>query len=172
MQARGCRRAFLRIVMPIIEELRTLLPDAEATAHAGARLAPGIAAGMLVTLSGELGAGKTTLVRGLLRRLGWAGPVKSPTYTLLEHYTISSLYFYHFDLYRFNDPEEWDRAGFSEYLRPDTVCVLEWPERAAGWIPAGDIELRFEHAEAARLLTLRATSAAGSACLAEFAANP
>ena len=158
--------------MPIIEELRTLLPDAEATAHAGARLAPRIEPGMLLTLSGELGAGKTTLVRGILRALGWTGAVKSPTYTLLEHYTISSLYFYHFDLYRFSEPEEWDRAGFSEYLRPDTVCVLEWPERAAGWLPAGDLEIRLEHAGSARLLTVGATSAAGSACLAQFAANP
>jgi tRNA threonylcarbamoyladenosine biosynthesis protein TsaE len=163
---------FSEKMMPIIEELRTLLPDAEATAHAGARLAPGLARGMLVTLSGELGSGKTTLVRGMLRRLGWAGTVKSPSYTLLEHYIVSSLYFYHFDLYRFDDPEEWDHAGFSEYLRPDTVCVLEWPERAAGWLPAGDIEMHFEHADSARLLTLHATSVAGSACLAAFAANP
>jgi tRNA threonylcarbamoyladenosine biosynthesis protein TsaE len=159
-------------MMTIIEELRILLPDAEATAHAGARLAPGLAPGMLVTLSGELGAGKTTLVRGMLCRLGWAGPVKSPTYTLLEHYIVSSLYFYHFDLYRFTDPEEWDRAGFCEYLRPDTVCVLEWPERAAGRLPAGDIEMRLDHADTGRILTLGATSVAGSTCLAAFAANP
>jgi tRNA threonylcarbamoyladenosine biosynthesis protein TsaE len=172
LSERGSGGALAKRIMPIIEELRTLLPDAEATARAGARLAPGLAPGMLVTLSGELGAGKTTLVRGMLRRLGWAGAVKSPTYALLEHYIVSSLYFYHFDLYRFSDPEEWDRAGFSEYLRPDTVCVLEWPERAAGWLPAGDIEMRFEHAGAARVLTLDATSVAGSACLAAFAANP
>jgi tRNA threonylcarbamoyladenosine biosynthesis protein TsaE len=157
--------------MPIIEELRMLLPDADATACAGARLAPGLARGMVVTLSGELGAGKTTLVRGMLRRLGWTGPVKSPTYTLLEHYNVSSLYFYHFDLYRFTDPEEWDRAGFGEYLRPDTLCVLEWPERVAGRLPAGDIEVRLDHADAGRTLTLDATSVAGSACLAAFAAS-
>jgi tRNA threonylcarbamoyladenosine biosynthesis protein TsaE len=165
------RRAFEKM-MPIIEELRTFLPDAEATAHAGARLVAGIAAGMLVTLSGELGAGKTTLVRGMLRALGWTGPVKSPTFTLLEHYIVSSLYFYHFDLYRFNDPEEWDRAGFSEYLRPDTFCVVEWPERACGWLPAGDVRMRFEHTAGGRMLTLDATSVAGSACLAAFAENP
>jgi tRNA threonylcarbamoyladenosine biosynthesis protein TsaE len=159
-------------MMPIIEELRTLLPDAEATARAGARLAPGLVGGMLVTLSGELGAGKTTLVRGMLRRLGWRGSVKSPTFTLLEHYNVSSLYFYHFDLYRFTDPEEWDSAGFSDYLRPETVCVLEWPERVAGRIPAGDIEVRLDHADSGRMLTLDATSVAGSACLAAFAANP
>ena len=148
-----------------------LLPDAEATARAGARLAPGLEGGMLVTLSGELGAGKTTLVRGVLRRLGWAGPVKSPTYALLEHYLFSSLYFYHFDLYRFKDPEEWNRAGFSEYLRPNAVCVLEWPERAAGALPRGDLELRFEYADGGRSLSLSATSASGSACLAALAAD-
>lgn len=147
------------------------LLDADATARAGARLATGLARGMLVTLSGELGAGKTTLVRGMLRRLGWTGPVKSPTYTLLEHYNIASLYFYHFDLYRFTDPEEWDHAGFGEYLRPDTVCILEWPERAAGRLPAGDVEVRLAHADAGRTLTLDANSLAGSACLAAFAAN-
>jgi len=75
-------------------------------------------------------------------------------------------------LYRFSEPEEWDHAGFSEYLRPDAVCVLEWPERAAGWLPAGDLEIRLEHADTARLLTVGATSAAGSACLAAFAVNP
>jgi tRNA threonylcarbamoyladenosine biosynthesis protein TsaE len=159
-------------MIPIVDGLRSVLSDADATARAGARLAPGLAGGMLVTLSGELGAGKTTLVRGMLRRLGWTGPVKSPTYTLLEHYNVSSLYFYHFDLYRFTDPEEWDRAGFGEYLRPDTVCVLEWPERAAGRLPAGDVELRLDHAGSGRVLTLSATTAPGSACLAAFAANP
>ena len=158
--------------MEIIRELRTTLPDADATLHAGARLAPGLAAGMLVTLSGELGAGKTTLVRGVLRGLGWSGAVKSPTYTLLEPYHVSSLYFYHFDLYRFADAEEWDRAGFSEYLRPDALCVVEWPERAAARLPQADIEMRFDHAEAARLLTIRATGAMGSACLDAFAAHP
>jgi tRNA threonylcarbamoyladenosine biosynthesis protein TsaE len=163
--------ARLSKTMPIIEELQTLLPDAGATARAGERLASGLEPGMLVTLSGELGAGKTTLVRGMLHHLGWVGPVKSPTYTLLEHYNVSRLYFYHFDLYRFDNPEEWDSAGFSEYLRPDTVCVLEWPERAAGWLPAGDVQLRFEYAAAARMLTLRATSTVGSACLDAFAAN-
>jgi tRNA threonylcarbamoyladenosine biosynthesis protein TsaE len=158
--------------MAIIKELRTLLPDTDATLHAGARLAPGLVAGMLVTLSGELGAGKTTLVRGMLRRLGWTGTVKSPTYTLLEHYNVSSLYFYHFDLYRFTDSEEWDRAGFGEYLRPDALCVVEWPERAIDRLPRADLEIQLDHAAPGRLLMLRTTSAAGSACLDALAANP
>jgi tRNA threonylcarbamoyladenosine biosynthesis protein TsaE len=82
------------------------LPDADATERAGRALARGLEGGMVVTLSGELGAGKTTLARGVLRGLGWQGPVKSPSYTLVEYYPLSSLYLYHFDFYRFADPQE------------------------------------------------------------------
>src|SRR6266536_5130525 len=104
----------------IIEALQGYLPDAESTLRAGAALAHGLRGGMIVTLSGELGSGKTTLVRGILRELGWGGPVKSPTYGLVEHYQFSSLYFYHFDFYRFEGSNEWDSAGFAEYVRPDS----------------------------------------------------
>src|SRR5207253_3169458 len=107
----------------IIEALQGYLPDADSTLRAGAALAPGLRGGMIVTLSGELGAGKTTLVRGMLRELGWLGAVKSPSYALVEDYTISSLYFYHFDFYRFEDSNEWDATGFAEYFRPDAICV-------------------------------------------------
>jgi tRNA threonylcarbamoyladenosine biosynthesis protein TsaE len=126
---------------------------------------------MIVTLSGELGAGKTTLVRGVLRGLGWTGPVKSPSYTLVEHYSFSSLYFYHFDFYRFNDPNEWDSAGFAEYFRPDAVAVIEWPERVAARLPLIDVAARLELAEPGRVLELRAATAPGEACLAQFAAK-
>src|SRR6266568_490789 len=85
------------MTMPIIDERAEYLPDPTATLEAGARLARGLCGGMVFTLSGELGSGKTTLVRGMLHELGWRGSVKSPTYTLVEHYQISSLYFYHFD---------------------------------------------------------------------------
>ena len=112
----------------IIEERSASLPDADATIAAGERMAPELVGGMVVTLSGDLGAGKTTLVRGMLRGLGWAGAVKSPTYALVEHYVFSSLYFYHFDFYRFGDPDEWDSSGFAEYFRPD--CDLR--DRVAG----------------------------------------
>ena len=80
---------------------------------------------MIVTLDGDLGTGKTTLVRGLLRARGIAGPIKSPTYTLVEHYPISSLYFYHFDFYRFTNPYEWESAGISDYFSDDAVCIVE-----------------------------------------------
>jgi tRNA threonylcarbamoyladenosine biosynthesis protein TsaE len=125
---------------------------------------------MIVTLSGELGAGKTTLVRGILRGLGWMGPVKSPSYTLVEHYRFSSLYFYHFDFYRFDDPDEWDSTGFAEYFRPDAIAVIEWPERVAARLPWVDVAARIELAEPGRALALRAATAAGEACLAQFAA--
>ncbi len=125
---------------------------------------------MIVTLSGELGAGKTTLVRGMLRGLGWMGPVKSPSYALVEHYLFSSLYFYHFDFYRFDDLDEWNTTGFAEYFRPDSVAVIEWPERVAARLPRVDVAAQLALTEPGRALELRAATAAGEACLAQFAA--
>ena len=105
------------------------LADAAATEAAGARLAPALAGGMIVdVVRATSGPGKTTLVRGCLRALGWTGPVKSPSYTLVEHYPLSSLYFYHFDFYRFADPSEWETAGLADCFRPDAVCL----DRMAG----------------------------------------
>jgi tRNA threonylcarbamoyladenosine biosynthesis protein TsaE len=97
--------------------------------------------------------------------LGWIGAVKSPSYGLVEHYVVSSLYFYHFDFYRFGDPDEWRYTGFAEYFRPDSVCVIEWPERIGPWLPQSDLEARLEHADPGRTIIVRATSAAGRACL-------
>ena len=96
---------------------------------------------MIVTLSGDLGAGKTTLVRGVLRARGIEGAIKSPTYALVEHYRASSLYFYHIDFYRFADPEEWETTGLTECFTADTVCLIEWPERVAKLLPAADVAL-------------------------------
>ena len=95
---------------------RIHLPDAAATERAGAALAGALAGGMVIALHGDLGAGKTTLVRGALRALGWTGTVKSPTYTLVEYYAVSRLYLYHFDFYRFADPSEWETAGLADLL--------------------------------------------------------
>ena len=112
------------------------LPDEAATRALGARLARVIEPGLVLFLHGELGSGKTTLARGLLRGLGYQGRVKSPTYTLVELYTVSRLDLYHFDCYRFKDPKEWRDAGFNEYFNDASVCLVEWPEKAAGQLPA------------------------------------
>ena len=145
--------------------LRAHLADAPATERVGAKLARALTGGMVVALSGDLGAGKTTLVRGMLRELGWQGPVKSPTYTLVEYYPLSSLYFYHFDFYRFADPDEWETAGLAEFFRPDSACVVEWPERVANLLPLPDLSIVLTHAGDGREMSATSHSAAGDRCL-------
>jgi len=144
------------------------LPDPAATEALGAALASGARAGRVIHLRGDLGAGKTTLVRGLLRALGHAGRVKSPTYTLVEPYELSSLHFYHFDFYRLKNKEEWEQAGFREYFNGEALCAVEWPERAHGLLapPDLDIELRFEDEH--RCARLDAHSAPGASWLSSL----
>ena len=150
------------------------LPDAAATETAGRALAPTLAGGMVVTLSGDLGAGKTTLVRGVLRALDIRGAVKSPTYTLVEPYALSSLYFYHFDFYRLKDPEEWEAAGFREYFRDDAICMIEWPEKAGASLPPVDLAVMLEIPAGleGRRCTLTALTARAEPCLAALASLP
>jgi tRNA threonylcarbamoyladenosine biosynthesis protein TsaE len=146
--------------------MKLALPDAATTLHAGAVLAPHLAGGMVVTLDGDLGAGKTTLVRGLLRARGVDGPIKSPTFDLVEHYPLSSIYFYHIDLYRFTNADEWEQSGLSECFRADAVCLVEWPSRGGGLLPDPDLALVLAwppHGEG-RTLEPRAFSAAGERC--------
>ena len=141
------------------------LPDEATTLAFGAQLAQTLQAGLVIYLHGDLGAGKTTLTRGLLRGLGFSGKVKSPTYTLVEPYTISSLYLYHFDLYRFADPYEWEEAGFRDYFNRDSVCLIEWPEKAAGLLPAPDLLIRLAPSGTGRSVEIAAQSEAGTLCL-------
>ena len=117
-------------------------------------------------LSGELGAGKTTLVRGLLLALGHVGKVKSPSYTLVELYAVSGLSLYHFDFYRFSDPNEWLSSGFREAFNPETLCIVEWPERASGFLSLPDLSIKLEYTEAGRAALLEACSPAGEEWLA------
>ena len=117
-------------------------------------------------LRGELGAGKTTLVRGLLRALGWAGRVKSPTYTLVEAYTVSSLHFYHFDLYRLENRSEWLSSGFREYFSTQAFCVVEWPEKAAGLLGTPDVDVYLQFMGESRAAALHAQTSAGASWLA------
>ena len=161
---------------------RRRLRDEAATLAAGARLAPALAAcaaaaggGLHLHLHGDLGSGKTTLVRGLLRALGVRGPVKSPTYTLVEPYEVAGLSVRHFDLYRVADPEELELLGVRDDFRAGVACLFEWPERAGGWLPPPCLELTLAHAGSARTLSWEARDAAGrrlSACLAVPDSSP
>ena len=144
------------------------LPDSEATERLGAALAASVAPGRVLHLRGELGSGKTTLVRGLLHELGYPGRVKSPTYTLVEPYELSSLHFYHFDFYRLRDEQEWLSSGFREYFNPHSACAVEWPERAGRTLPAPDVEVRLEHTGETRRARLRACTPAGEAWLSSL----
>src|SRR3954464_12493151 len=115
------------------------LPDEAPTLALGGRLAAGIAPGRVLHLRRELGSGKTTLVRGLLRALGQSGRVRSPTYALVELYSVSSLNLYHFDFYRFKDRAEWLNSGFRDYFNADSACIVEWPEQAGDLLSAPDL---------------------------------
>ena len=118
------------------------LDDEAATLACGARFAKILLPGLNIYLHGDLGAGKTTFVRGNLHGLGYAGKVKSPTYTLVEQYSIANYNVYHFDLYRFIDEEEWDAAGFRENFNPQSICMIEWPEKAEHILPEPDIHVQ------------------------------
>lgn len=144
------------------------LPDESATLRLGEGLASCLMPGLQIRLQGDLGAGKTTLTRGILRGLGYAGRVKSPTYTLVESYPLASLTLHHFDLYRFSDPQEWLDAGFDDYLASDTVCLIEWPDKAGPLLPPADLTLELHVTGTGRSYRLIAHSATGLACLHRF----
>lgn len=148
------------------------LADEAATLAFGAHLAGSIEPGLTVYLHGDLGAGKTTLVRGLVHALGYPGKVKSPTYNLVESYPIQfkkhAFNLYHFDLYRFNDDEEWEAAGFRDYFNAESVCLIEWPEKASHVLPLPDINLTFTILNNSRRITTEATTAKGRQYLARM----
>jgi tRNA threonylcarbamoyladenosine biosynthesis protein TsaE len=158
---------------PLQKPFESFLEDAAATEALGGRLAAHLRGGMVVTLSGDLGAGKTTLVRGMLRALEVSGPVKSPSYALVEEYLVSRLHvklnLYHFDFYRIKDPSEWEAGGFSEYFRDDAVCVIEWPEKLGDRLPPVDLAVSLvlpaDILATGRLVQIVPHTKAGKACL-------
>jgi tRNA threonylcarbamoyladenosine biosynthesis protein TsaE len=113
------------------------------TLAVGSRLSAIIAPGTTIHLHGELGAGKTTLVRGLLRGLGYSGRVKSPTFSLLEPYTLPKLYLYHFDFYRILNNQTLEDIGFREYFNQQSICIIEWPDHILG-LPIADLNIRLQ----------------------------
>ena len=115
----------------------------------------------VVTLHGDLGAGKTTFTRGFMRACGFDGVVKSPTYTLVEPYAIDGTTIYHFDLYRLADPEELEFIGVRDCFAEQALCLIEWPEKAESALPAADIECHIVCRDTARLIKLRPNSDAG-----------
>jgi tRNA threonylcarbamoyladenosine biosynthesis protein TsaE len=148
--------------------LELKLTDATSTLRLGEALAAGAAPGRVVFISGDLGAGKTTLVRGLLRGLGYAGRAKSPTYALVEPYSFSSLDLYHFDFYRFKERSEWLNSGFREHFNPQSLCVVEWPEKAGDLLSPPDLQIKLDFDGEARKATLAACSPAGESWLSSL----
>lgn len=125
-----------------------------------------------IYLDGELGAGKTTLTRGILRAYGYKGAVKSPTYTLIEPYELDGRRIYHLDLYRLSDPEELEFIGGRDVLDDDALCLVEWPSRGDGWLPQADLTIHLALANSGRLATLEAHSQRGQRWLAALADRP
>ena len=132
------------------------LKDEAATLQYGSSLANRLRGDALVLLRGELGAGKTTLVRGILRGLGHTGSVKSPTYTLLEPYELAQQTVYHFDFYRIADSQELEFIGIDELMDADAIKLVEWPEHAADKLPDPDLEILLEVEGAGRRLEIHA----------------
>ncbi|WP_374088792.1 tRNA (adenosine(37)-N6)-threonylcarbamoyltransferase complex ATPase subunit type 1 TsaE [Methylomicrobium lacus] len=134
--------------------MQRYLESTEATEQFGAELWCLLPAKCLVFLHGDLGAGKTTLVRGFLQAAGHLGVVKSPTYTLVEEYQIGGRKVYHFDLYRLADPEELEWIGIRDYLDDEAVCIIEWPEMGEGMLPAADLAIHLRVQDAGRLISV------------------
>lgn len=155
---------------------KTTLCDEAATQALGKCLAHGLTPGLSIYLHGDLGAGKTALTRALIHAAGFTGHVKSPTYTLVEPYPLhiagQQTSILHFDLYRMGSAEEFLDAGFREEFNARNICIVEWPEKAAGVLPPPDLHVYLRVAGEGREVELQALSARGNACLASLRFAP
>lgn len=152
-----------------MNHLTRFLPDEAATQSVGQKLAHQLSAPLVIALNGPLGAGKSTLIRAMLRQLGVTGPIKSPTYALVEPYIFSNYSIYHFDFYRFFDENEWEDSGFRDYFSPDSICLVEWAEKAARVLPPVDLQLDLQYAiPEGRTLDVHACSHLGEQVLQKW----
>lgn len=148
------------------DDSRITLADENATLALAARLAAQLHPGMIFHLHGDLGAGKTCLVRGILQALGYTGRVKSPTYTLLEPYHIGELNLRHFDLYRLHDENEWESAGFRDEFNGHNIHFIEWPEKAS--VPQADVIINLNFLPLGREVFLKGNTTIGRTCLKQL----
>jgi tRNA threonylcarbamoyladenosine biosynthesis protein TsaE len=137
-----------------VSEVTLYLADEDAMVALGTRIAQVTQGHGIVFLDGDLGAGKTTLSRGIIRGLGHVGSVKSPTFTLVEPYEIGEIRAFHFDLYRLVDPEELEYLGIRDYLEDDALCLIEWPQKGAGFLPKPDLTITISPHDSGRSLSL------------------
>lgn len=149
--------------------MKHFLADEHATLALGATLADACPDQLCVIhLEGELGAGKTTLTRGFLQALGHQGKVKSPTYTLVEHYELAGRPVFHFDLYRLSDPGELEFLGLDDYLQQNAICLIEWAQRGSEYLPEPDLLVQLEYQDHARSATISPRSQRGEEICAQL----
>ncbi|GAB2999653.1 tRNA (adenosine(37)-N6)-threonylcarbamoyltransferase complex ATPase subunit type 1 TsaE [Psychrosphaera aestuarii] len=149
----------------------TLLKNEDATVSMGKVIAQSLSPGMTIFLHGDLGAGKTTISRGIIQGLGHEGRVKSPTYTLVEPYELADVTAYHFDLYRLADPEELEFMGFRDYFNDKAVCLIEWPEKGQDFLPQADLELYLTYVGEQREIRFKPLSNLGNETVKKIESN-
>ena len=152
-----------------MSEVTLYLADEQAMSDFGARIARVTRGHGLIFLEGNLGMGKTTLSRGIIRGLGHVGAVKSPTFTLVEPYEIGDVRAFHFDLYRLVDPEELEFLGIRDYFEDDALCLIEWPDKGAGFLPKPDLTITISPQDSGRSLKILSQGSRGDAWCAALA---
>ena len=152
-----------------MSEVTLYLADEQAMSDFGARIARVTQGHGLIFLEGNLGMGKTTLSRGIIRGLGHVGAVKSPTFTLVEPYEIGEGRAFHFDLYRLVDPEELEFLGIRDYFEDDALCLIEWPDKGAGFLPKPDLTITISPQDSGRSLKILSQGSRGEAWCAALA---
>ncbi|WP_085725340.1 tRNA (adenosine(37)-N6)-threonylcarbamoyltransferase complex ATPase subunit type 1 TsaE [Pseudomonas sp. R37(2017)] len=152
-----------------MSEVTLYLADEEAMTAFGARIAQITKGHGLIFLEGNLGMGKTTLSRGIIRGLGHVGAVKSPTFTLVEPYVVGDVRAFHFDLYRLVDPEELEFLGIRDYFEDDALCLIEWPDKGEGFLPKPDLTITISPQDSGRSLTILSQGSRGEAWCAALA---